>query len=146
MRPRLALVPPGVPWQFTLRMSTTSQDLRMARRLVAAAAREAGANDAVAFDLEVAVGEALENAHVHAYGRRRGKLEVELQFDGTTLGIAVHDSGKPMATAMQIPTTLPPPGAGRGLYLIGQLMDEAQLVHPDRRGRGTAVHMRKRIR
>lgn len=119
----------------------------MARRLVAAGAREAGADDATTFDLEVAVGEAVENAAVHAYGgHRRGKLEIEFQFDGTDLTIGIHDRGKPIAAVTQIPTTLPPPGAGRGLYLIGRLVHEARLVHPDRRGRGTAVYMRKRLR
>lgn len=119
----------------------------MARRLVAAGAREAGADAATMFDLEVAIGEALGNASAHAYrGSRRGKLEIEFRFDGTDLAIAVHDSGRPVSTAMQIPTELPPPGAGRGLYLIGRLVDEARLIHPDRRGRGTAVYMRKRLR
>lgn len=134
-------------WRFAFRFYSAPEELRIARRLVVAAASEAGADEDAISDLEVAVGETLANASVHAYGgRRRGRLELELGFDGTHLEIAVHDRGKPVATAMTIPTELPPPGMGRGLYLIGQLMDEVRLVHPDRRGRGTAVHMRKRLR
>lgn len=137
----------AMPWRFAIRLYSAPEEIRVARRLVVAAASEAGADEDVASDLEVAVGEALANASAHAYrGRRRGKLELELAFDGTHLEIAVHDSGKPVAAEMTVPTELPPPGMGRGLYLIGQLMDEVRLVHPDRRGRGTAVHMRKRLR
>ncbi len=136
---------PAMPWRFAIRLFTTAEELRIARRLVAAAAREAGADEDATLDLEVAAGEVVANAHAHAYGGRRGRLEIELAFDGTYLEIAVHDGGKPMAATMSIPAELPPPGRGRGLYLIGRLVDEVRLVHPDRRGRGTAVHMRKRI-
>jgi len=137
----------AMPWRFAIRLSSAPEELRIARRLVAAAASEAGADEDVISDLEVAVGEALANASVHAYGgRRRGRLELEVGFDGTHLEIVLHDRGKPVAAAKTVPTELPPPGMGRGLYLIGQLMDEVRLVHPDLRGRGTAVHMRKRLR
>ena len=138
---------PEKTWRFTISLSTAPEEQRMARRLVAAAAREVGADARTALDLEVAVGEAMANAHIHAYGGRRpGKIRLDLQFDGAAMSVAIHDSGRPVAGAPEVPAALPPPGRGRGLYLIGRLMDEARLVHPDRRGRGTMLLMRKRLR
>jgi anti-sigma regulatory factor (Ser/Thr protein kinase) len=35
--------------------------------------------------------------------------------------------------------------AGRGLYIMSKLMDTVEVIHPDRRGRGTAIRMTKRL-
>jgi anti-sigma regulatory factor (Ser/Thr protein kinase) len=138
---------PDRTWRFTISLSTAPEELRIARRLVVAAAREAGADAVTLLDLEVAVGEGVANAHIHAYGGgRAGKIHLDLRFDGAALSVAIRDTGQPVAGVPEIPTSLPPPGRGRGLYLIGRLMDEARLVHPDRRGRGTMLFMRKHLR
>lgn len=151
----MSVTPPGgavangtMAWTITIRLYSHPEALRTLRKLVDAAAQSVGASEADAFDLEVAVGEAVTNAYVHAYGgRRKGKVEVDIGFDGTNFLVAVHDSGKPVTDKITIPARLPEPGrGGRGLYLIGKLMDGVEIIHPDRRGRGTAVKMVKRLR
>lgn len=135
-------------WTLTIRVYSHPEALRTVRKLVNAAARSLRATEQDAYDLEVAVGEAVTNAYVHAYGgRTKGKIEIDLGFDGTSFLVSVHDSGKPVTGQITVPERLPERGkGGRGLYLIGQLMDTVKIVHPDRRGRGTAVTMTKRLR
>jgi anti-sigma regulatory factor (Ser/Thr protein kinase) len=94
------------------------------------------------------VGEALSNAFIHAYGRSVGPLEIDMAFDGSQFSVIVHDRGKPLTARLSIPKTIPADKGqgGRGLYVIGQLMDEAEVLHPGPRGNGTAIRMVKRVR
>lgn len=121
--------------------------MRTVRKLVNSAARLAGASESDAYDLEVAVGEAVTNAYLHAYGgKTEGKIDVDLGYDGKDFLVSVHDGGKPVTDRITIPKNPPEHGHGRGLFLIGQLMDEVNIVQPDREGRGVAVRMSKKIR
>lgn len=133
-------------WTLSLKLTTEPQVLRIVRKLVASAATAEGASVIDASDIEVAVGETLMNAHFHAYGGEPGSLSVTVEFDGLRLAVTVSDNGKAVAERPTVPTTLPPPGRGRGLYLIGQLMDKVEVI-PSGTGRpGLAVRMAKRVR
>ena len=136
-------------WKIALRLTTEPGAIRTARKLAAAAAREEGASDEDAGAIEVAIGEALANAREHAYAGGRGPVAVDLVFNGRRgdLTVTIHDSGRPMTASPAVPADLPHRGeGGRGLFVIGRLMDGAEVKHPDRRGRGTAIRFMKRIR
>ncbi|HXF83398.1 MAG TPA: ATP-binding protein, partial [bacterium] len=112
------------------------------------AVRLAGFSGDDLLDIQVAVSEAVANAFKHAYGGKPGgRIEVDLAYDGRELTIRIHDSGREVTPGLTVPRTLPPPGeGGRGLYLIGRLMDEVEIRQPGRRGRGTLVTMKKRLK
>jgi len=133
-------------WTLTIRVYSEPTAMRTVRKLVNSAARFAGASEADAYDLEVAVGEAVTNAYVHAYGgKTEGQIDVDLGYNGKDFLVSVHDGGKPVTDRITIPKNPPERGHGRGLFLIGQLMDDVNIVQPDREGRGVAVRMSKKI-
>jgi len=134
-------------WTLTIRVYSEPTAMRTVRKLVNSAARMAGASEQDAYDLEVAVGEAVTNAYLHAYeGKIEGEIDVDLGYNGKDFLVSVHDGGKPVTDRITVPQSPPERGHGRGLYLIGQLMDEVHIVQPDRNGRGVAVQMSKKIR
>src|SRR5688572_13282450 len=99
----------------------------MARRMIVAMAVASGVSERSAFELEVAVGEALANAHRHAYAGETGPLEIDMtvqRIPPTKLvwTISVHDHGAAV-TPPVVPETLPSHPAGQGLYLIRGLVD-----------------------
>ncbi len=137
----------------TIHIPSSPEVFRTSRKLVSAAAVSAGASETDARDLEVAVGEALTNAYEHAYGQNpQGSIDIDLTLDGdvsltgASLAVAVRDAGKRMRNRFTVPRHLPAAGdGGRGLYLIGKLVDEVDIIHPMRRGGGTTVRMIKRF-
>ncbi|MGH2405629.1 MAG: ATP-binding protein [bacterium] len=136
-----------MPWEVTFKFVTDPAVFHVIRKSISAAAVAEGISSDEAREIEVAVGEALTNAFIHAYKSSPGPLEVDLAFDGKQLTLLVHDHGKALTDRPAIPTSLPAvAGGGRGLYLIGQLMDEAEVLHPGPRGSGTAIRMVKRVR
>ena len=82
----------------------------------------------------VAVNEAATNAIEHVYGRREGWFEVDGRLQDDELTVVVRDAGqwRPKAAG----------GGGRGLVLIGRLMDEFELR---RSNQGTEVWMRRHV-
>lgn len=130
-------------WHICIHFDSQRQTLQTVRKLAKAAAVMEHASEAVAGDIELAMGEVLSNACLHAYGGGVGPLDVEISFDGTALTFVVHDDGEPIKDRLVVPAHLPKDQSGRGLYLAGQIMDEVEIVHPDRQNRGTAVRMRK---
>jgi len=134
-----------VTWHICIHFDSHLQTLQTVRKLAKAAAVMEHASEAVAGDVELAMGEVLSNACLHAYGGGVGPLDVEMSFDGNALTFVVHDAGEPITDRLVVPAHLPADlsGRGRGLYLTGQVMDEVEIVHPDRQNRGTAVRMKK---
>lgn len=122
--------------------------LRACRKLAAAAARAMGASRVIAFELEIALGEALTNAYLHAYRSQGvGRIRVRMIFDDGGLLTTVADAGGPLRKRPRIPADVPLSNRrGRGLFLMSRLMDGIEVVHPVRSGRGTAVRMMKRLR
>lgn len=131
-----------------VRLDAEPEVLRASRKLVAAAARAMGASRVAAFDLEIALGEALANAYDHAYGSAgRGRIRIRLAFDGAGLIATVTDMGARLRSRPRIPRQVPLRNRrGRGLFLMSRLMDDLEVIHPVQDGRGTAVRMTKRLR
>lgn len=115
------------------------------RRFVAQFVMLAGGSDEDAAEVELATGEVLMNAHCHAYQGKHGPLQLELSHDGQRIDISIHDEGDVVDLGLNIPSTLASGNEHRGLYLIGQLTDHVDIVHPRNARGGTTVRMVKRV-
>ena len=134
-------------WSMDVRLDAYPGSLRIARKIAATAALTAGATRMAAFELETALGEALTNAFLHAYGGDpRGRIVIRFEFVDGGLRVTVRDGGRTLHAIPPIPKEVTPGlESGRGLYLMSRLMDDVEVIHPDRRGRGTAIRMTKRL-
>jgi anti-sigma regulatory factor (Ser/Thr protein kinase) len=130
-----------------VRLDAYPGSLRVARKIASTAALAAGATRMAAFELETALGEALINAFVHAYGGDpRGRIVVRFEFEDGGMHVTIRDGGRTLRAVPTIPDHVSPEEtAGRGLFLMSKLMDRVEVIHPDRRGRGTAIRMSKRL-
>jgi len=131
-------------WDITFRFDTTPEAMRTARKAIYAMAQGVGASDVDVHDIELAVGEALGNAHHHAYHDSAGVLDVTVSFHGTHLTIAVRDYAGKVRSLRALPETLPTPSEGRGLYVIRTVMDEVTLGRAAD-GPGVVLRMVKRV-
>jgi GAF domain-containing protein/anti-sigma regulatory factor (Ser/Thr protein kinase) len=125
----------SAPGAFRWRRPARATELSTMRRVMSAWLETAGvARDDITL-IAVAVSEAATNSIEHAYGKREGWLEIEARRDADDVVIAVRDGGRWRPKAQS--------GGGRGLGLIGRLMDEFELRRTDQ---GTEVMMRKNAR
>lgn len=146
-RPRRQAPEATLGWAMDVRLDAHPGSLRIARKIAATAARAAGATQTAAFELETALGEALTNAFLHAYGADPGgRIALHLRFREGSIQITIRDDGRALDAAPAVPADVAPDlPAGRGLFIMSRLMDRVEVIHPDRRGRGTAVRMSKRL-
>jgi anti-sigma regulatory factor (Ser/Thr protein kinase) len=121
---------------FRIRRPARPSELAPVRRILAAWLETAGVGIEEIGTIAVAVTEAATNAIEHAYGPIEGWFEVEAAIDADeALNITVRDAGRWRPKARG--------GGGRGLALIGRLMDEFELR---RLPAGTEVWMQRRPR
>jgi stage II sporulation protein AB (anti-sigma F factor) len=128
---------------MSVNTQTDLQAIRRVRRIVRdLVEREGGAVDA-ACELEVAMGEALSNAAVHAYPDAIGPVSVSISFEDGAFTFAVQDRGE-TGSAPTVPRTLP--RAGKGLFLISQLVDHLAVhLGTERSAQGATITMIKRL-
>jgi anti-sigma regulatory factor (Ser/Thr protein kinase) len=106
-----------------------------ARNAVAAFAASAGADSELVDAARLATSEAVTNAVVHAYRRRRsGHIHVASWLVGEELWVLVADDGSGLRPRVDSP------GLGLGLSLIAQLCDGLAVVK--RANGGTELRMR----
>jgi anti-sigma regulatory factor (Ser/Thr protein kinase) len=115
------------------------------RRYVAQFMMLCGGSDEDAADLELATGEVLVNAYRHAYRKAHGPLQLDLDFDGQKVEVRVHDEGDVVSGMLTIPSTLPGGSEHRGLYLVGKMTDQVEIVHPRTPLGGTTVRMVRHV-
>jgi serine/threonine-protein kinase RsbW len=117
--------------RLELMLAASPESARTARREVAALARRVGAP---AWDVEIAVGEAVGNAVLHAFRESSpGSIEVRAEREKSSLMVRVRDDGCGMR---------PNPdsqGLGMGLPLIGGVTEAFSVRSV---GDGTLVEMR----
>jgi anti-sigma regulatory factor (Ser/Thr protein kinase) len=119
-----------------LRRPARAAELAAMRRILASWLDTAGVPDDEIGLICVATSEAATNAIEHAYGAKEGWFEVEATVEADdAVTVIVRDAGRWRPKARG--------GGGRGLSLIGRLMDEFELV---RRPAGTEVWMRRASR
>jgi anti-sigma regulatory factor (Ser/Thr protein kinase) len=96
--------------------------------------------------MELAVGEVLANISEHAYDAGGGAVSIKAFRAAGMLTVTVSDDGR-ATVAPSVPRGLPPPTGyrGRGLYMVGRLMDDVTIsVNPA--GHGLTVSMTKRVK
>jgi anti-sigma regulatory factor (Ser/Thr protein kinase) len=116
-----------------VRRPARAAELSPVRRIVSAWLESAGFSGEEIGSIAVAMTEAATNAIEHAYGPSEGWFEVEAELDDDgSIGLTVRDGGRWRPKSRS--------GGGRGLALIGRLMDEFEV----RRGQvGTEIWMRR---
>ena len=132
--------------QWTLEFELEPSAVTHVRRLIGHVVEDAGGAPEVEGEIEFAVGEILLNAYRHAYHGRPGPLQIEMSLDHATLELRIHDHGPVLTGPPTIPRSRPTRVSdGMGLYVVGRLMDEAEVIHPARNGRGTVVRLVKNL-
>jgi anti-sigma regulatory factor (Ser/Thr protein kinase) len=122
---------PARPLALTL--AAAPDAVGVMRRAAADLAREHGADADLAFDVALAVSEAVTNAVKYAYGRKRkGKVEMAAGVRDRFLEISIRDWGTGFGAGSS-------DGLGLGLALIARVSTEMTVVQE---GRGTQVRMR----
>lgn len=118
-----------------IRRPARATELAPVRRVVSAWLEATGMEPADIGVVSVAVSEAATNAIEHAYGPGEGWFEVEAEIEAGELRVSVRDEGRWRPKARG--------GGGRGLGLIGGLMDELEVR---RAPQGTEIRMRRVLR
>lgn len=134
---------------MNLRFHTDPLTMRMARKQAGAAAKAVGAGEYDAGRIELAVAEALSNAHEHAYEGGSGPVELEIVYEPGYLTLTVSDEGNRTGAPFDLRFPDPPPprlGDGYGLQVIKSSMDEAEFVRSGPEGRGTTIRMAMRLK
>lgn len=117
--------------------------LSVARTFVSDYLEELGVHEGDAFDILLALNEAVGNAHRHGRRDHRGRIRVTCALDDGSLRFLVRDDGYgfnygPRMTEMPDPMDI----GGRGLSLMKRLMDNVDV----RTGPGgTAVELTRRV-
>jgi serine phosphatase RsbU (regulator of sigma subunit)/integral membrane sensor domain MASE1/anti-sigma regulatory factor (Ser/Thr protein kinase) len=117
-----------------LRVPADPYVLASLRRTMRRWFREIGVPGRSAEEILVASGEACANAIQHAYGARRGSVELGLARRGQMVEVTVRDEGTWRAASGEV--------GGRGLHLMRGLMDTVEV---DASEQGTEVRMRRHL-
>ena len=132
---------------ITLHFDTLPTLLRVVRKQTGAAAVAFGATEFDAGRVELAVAEALSNAHDHGYGGTPGRVELEIAYALNWFAVTIRDEGRGFLPGpSRFPEPLDPKtGNGYGLQVIKELMDESEFQSPGSKG-GTTLRMAIRLR
>ena len=131
---------------MALHFVTDIRTLRVIRRFVRDLVLTQGGSEEDASAVEIATGEVLINAYEHAYARQPGPLDVDLLYDEAKVELTIHDHGAPRTDVPVIPRIPPSSRRGRGLYLVGQLADESEVIHSRNDPKGVGVRLGKYLR
>lgn len=119
--------------RISLRMPAAPSSVASVRGAIKRFAGRVGLSEDASFRLQVAIGEAINNAIEHAYGARMGTIAIRVWRDDQTIFAEVSDSGSWREPRERSE------GRGRGLTIIRELADN---VNIERRGRTTNVELR----
>lgn len=107
-----------------LHIAAGPEGLATARTCAADAARAFGLDEVARCDVVLAVNEAVSNAIRHGVPDEHGRIRLEAKMELERLTFAVHDCGRFKRPAI---ATLHD-DHGRGLKIIGEVMDEVLLT------------------
>lgn len=127
-----------------LKFPSLSQNVGMARLVVASFAAQLEFTLAEIEEIRVAVSEAVSNCVVHAYPDKPGLVKLELAISRDTLTIKVKDFGKGIVDieqAKQATYSTEPERMGLGLVFMESFMDEMDITSQPEVG--TTVVMKK---
>jgi PAS domain S-box-containing protein len=116
--------------EFDLSVPAAPQSLPQVRQALRRLIRALGVDADREMALQVAVGEAMNNAIEHAYGTTAGAIDVRVRSDGSALVVEIVDHGRWRPPRAE--------GRGHGLALMRSL---AEAVEIDSRPSGTTVRL-----
>jgi anti-anti-sigma factor len=122
---------PGPLDRLDVTLPAEPSSLRLVRQAIAQLAAGVGLGEQQSFDLNVAVGEAVNNVVEHAYGAASGALHLRAYRDDSVLRIEIEDGGR------WRPDRPDNPG-GRGFNLMRALTDGVHVLTGER---GTTVRL-----
>jgi anti-sigma regulatory factor (Ser/Thr protein kinase) len=131
---------------MALHFDTDIRTMRAVRRFVHDLVLIQGGSEADASAVEIATGEVLNNAYEHAYAGQSGPLDMDLLYDEAKVELTIHNHGAPIRESPVIPNTPPSGQRGRGLYLVGQLADQSEVIRHGNDHRGIGVRLGKYLR
>ena len=126
---------PGPVDHLEVTLPAEPSSLRLVRQAVAQLSAGVGLDRRRAFDLNVAVGEAVNNVVEHAYGAASGTVHLRAHRDDSTLRVEVEDTGRWRPDRPHNP-------GGRGFNLMRALTDGVHVVTGER---GTVVRLTVRL-
>ncbi len=135
--------------EITLSIESHSANVSLVGLAINKIASHASVSKQAAFEMEVAVVEAVNNAIEHAHKHQREKLvAVRVRLTPDRIKLTVIDSGAPIdfKAAMAVSAALDNPGEverGRGLKIIQALMDE---VKYERKGETNQITLVKYLK
>lgn len=134
--------------QMELRFPSYSKNEAFARSAVAAFAAQLDPTLDELGDIKTAVSEAVTNCIVHAYRDRIGQIALKCRIlPGNVLDILVKDKGCGICDIAQARTPMFSTGgddrSGMGFTIMESFMTSLRVT--SRPGRGTSVHMKRRI-
>lgn len=123
------MTPIDTDHHFTLSMPGTEESVRETLGLVRARMQALGLSDDICGNVEIALGEALNNIVEHAYADISGSIDILGEIKGENLLIEFRDQGHPMPDLSLPKGALPDrevaledlPEGGFGWYLIHSL-------------------------
>lgn len=117
--------------------------LLLARLALAGVARTTPVSDDVLADLKLAITEACGNSVRHAYPDGSGNVSVRYALGSGAIELVVEDQGTGLDPGA-VNVGAPIGESGMGMSIISAVVDELE-VRSGTDGRGTAVHMTKRL-
>lgn len=135
--------------QMTLEFPSKSVNEAFARSAVACFAAQLDPNLEELGDIKTAVSEAVTNCIVHGYPDSIGLITMRCRIlEGQVLDIVVRDKGRGIEDVAQARTPMFTTGgeerSGMGFTIMESFMHELKVT--SRPGRGTTVHMKRKIR
>jgi stage II sporulation protein AB (anti-sigma F factor) len=136
-------------WKLSVTLLTEADAIRTMRRVVRSVVEHEGGSEQEVADLQLAVGEALANAQLHAYPGKVGSVDIAIAFEDATFRVDVRDHGN-TATLPILPESrdirIGAEKSSLGLKIILSLVDAAQFSPTgDTPGQGTTLTMTKRL-
>ena len=126
---------PGPLDRLDLSLPAEPSSLRLMRQAIQQLCAGLGLDERRAFDLNVAVGEAVNNVVEHAYGAASGVLRLRAYREDSVLRVEVEDAGRWRPDRQDNP-------GGRGFTLMRALTDGVHVVTGEK---GTVVRLTVRL-
>ena len=126
---------PGPVDRLDVTLPAEPSSLRLVRQAVAQLSAGVGLDPRRSFDLNVAVGEAVNNVVEHAYGAATGTIHVRAYREDSVLRVEVEDAGRWRRDRPDNP-------GGRGFNLMRALTDGVHVVTGEK---GTIVRLTMRL-
>jgi len=131
-------------WRITLHFDSNPATFRAIRKAMVALFQGVGGTSTDAFDLEVAVGEALASLYRRGDRNRPGPVDLVFSTTDGMVEIILTSFGPVPQEPLAVPT-IDAPHQHRGLYLIGHMMDHVEFTYPVRDGQGVSIRMVKAL-